>query len=117
MTCPKATQPVGEAELALAAAPQLAVSASTQRPCTSLAVVQSLSHARLFANPWIAACQASLSFIISWSLLELMSVDSMMPCASGPEPIPGWLSKPAYWEDYLAVEMSPWPPASFCVYM
>ena len=37
-------------------------------------VVQSLSHVRLFATPWIAACQASLSFTISQSLLKLMSV-------------------------------------------
>ena len=39
-------------------------------------VVQSLSCVRLFATPWIAAHQASLSFTISWSLLKLMS---MMP--------------------------------------
>ena len=41
-------------------------------------VVQSLSCVRLFANPWTAAYQASLSFIISWSLLKLMSIKSMM---------------------------------------
>ena len=29
--------------------------------------------------PWIAACQASLSFIIFWSLLKLMSVELVMP--------------------------------------
>ena len=39
-----------------------------------LVVVQSLSHVRLFATPWIAACQASLSFTISQSLLKLMFV-------------------------------------------
>ena len=42
-------------------------------------VVQSLSHVRLFATPWTAACQASLSFPISWNLLKLMSIESMMP--------------------------------------
>ena len=42
-------------------------------------VVQSLSYVLLFATPWIAACQASLSFTISWSLLKLMSVESVMP--------------------------------------
>ena len=42
-------------------------------------IVQSLSHVRLFATPWIAACQASLSFIISQSLLKLMSIESVMP--------------------------------------
>ena len=42
-------------------------------------VVQSLSCTRLFATPWTAARQASLSFAISWSLLKLMSIDSVMP--------------------------------------
>ena len=41
-----------------------------------LAVVQSLSRVRLFATPWTAARQASLSFSISWSLLKLMSIES-----------------------------------------
>ena len=41
--------------------------------------VQSLSHVRLFATPWIAACQASLSITNSWSLLRLTSIDSVMP--------------------------------------
>ena len=31
------------------------------------------------ATPLTAACQASLSFTISWSLLKLMSIESMMP--------------------------------------
>jgi len=30
-------------------------------------------------TPWTAACQASLSFTISQSLLKLMSIESMMP--------------------------------------
>ena len=42
-------------------------------------VVQSLSHVRLFAIPWTADHQASLSFTISQSLLELMSIESVMP--------------------------------------
>ena len=41
--------------------------------------VQSLSRVQLFATPWIAAYQASLSFTISWSLLRLMSIESGMP--------------------------------------
>ena len=41
--------------------------------------VQSLSRVRLFATPWTAAPQASLSFTISQSLLKLMSIESMMP--------------------------------------
>ena len=32
-----------------------------------------------FANPWIATRQSSLSFTISWSLLKLTSIESMMP--------------------------------------
>ena len=42
-------------------------------------VVQSLSHAQLFATPWTAARQVSLSFTISQSLLKLMSIESVMP--------------------------------------
>ena len=41
-------------------------------------VVQSLSHVQLLATPWTAICQASLSFTISWSLLKLMSIESVM---------------------------------------
>ena len=41
--------------------------------------VQSLSHVRLFATPWTAACQASLSNTNSRSLLKLMSIESVMP--------------------------------------
>ena len=41
--------------------------------------VQSLSCAWLFATPWTTACQASLSFTNSWSLLKLMSIESVMP--------------------------------------
>ena len=44
-----------------------------------LVVVQSFSHVWLFVTPWIAACQASLSFTISWSLLKLMSIESVTP--------------------------------------
>ena len=40
--------------------------------------VESLSHICLFATPWIAACQASLSLINSQSLLKLMSIESVM---------------------------------------
>ena len=45
----------------------------------SVVIVQLLSCVRLFATPWIAAHQAFLSFIISQSLLKLMSVESVMP--------------------------------------
>ena len=42
-------------------------------------IVQSLSHAQLFATPWTAAGQSSLFFTISWSLLKLMSIELVMP--------------------------------------
>ena len=41
--------------------------------------VQSLSHVRLFATPWIAARQASLSIANSRSSLRLTSIESVMP--------------------------------------
>ena len=41
--------------------------------------VQSLSRVRLFATPWTAACQASLSITNSKSLLKLMSIELGMP--------------------------------------
>ena len=40
---------------------------------------QLLSRVRLFATPWIAACQASLSITISPSSLKLTSIESVMP--------------------------------------
>ena len=39
----------------------------------------SLSRVRLFATPWITARQVSLSITSSWSLLKLMSIESVMP--------------------------------------
>ena len=41
--------------------------------------VQSLSRVQLFATPWTAAHQASLSIANSQSLLKLMSIESVMP--------------------------------------
>ena len=43
--------------------------------------VQSLSPVRLFATPWTAACQTSLSITNSQSLLKLMPIESVMPCS------------------------------------
>ena len=42
-------------------------------------VFQSLSHIQLFATPWTIACQASLSFTVSQSLLRFMSIELVMP--------------------------------------
>ena len=41
--------------------------------------VQPLSRVLLFATPWTTACLASLSITNSWSLLKLMSIESVMP--------------------------------------
>ena len=51
----------------------------TEYSTTQRSVVQSLSHVQLFAAPWTAASQASLSPSISWRLLKLMSFESVMP--------------------------------------
>ena len=40
---------------------------------------QVLSCVRLFETPWTAPCQASLSITNSWSLLKVMSIESVMP--------------------------------------
>ena len=40
--------------------------------------VQSLSHVWLFVTPWTMACQPSQCFTISWSLLKLTSIESVM---------------------------------------
>ena len=45
----------------------------------SFSSVQPLSPVRLFATPWTAACQASLSTTNSRSLLKLMFIESVMP--------------------------------------
>ena len=46
---------------------------------TLVSKVKSLSRVRLFVTPWTAECQASLSIANSWSLLKLMSIESVMP--------------------------------------
>ena len=57
-------------------------------------VVQLLSRVWLFVTPWTSACQAPLSFIISWCLLKITIIESMMPIQlSHPLPPP---SPPAF---------------------
>ena len=51
---------------------------SLREHSTASYVVQSLSYVQLFESPWTAAHQASLSFTIFWSLLKLMSTESLM---------------------------------------
>ena len=47
--------------------------------CVFLVLFQLLRDVLLFVNPETATCQASLSFTISWSLLQLMLIESMIP--------------------------------------
>ena len=47
--------------------------------CVYVSSVQSLSHVRLFATPWMAAHQASLSITNSWRFLKYTSIESVMP--------------------------------------
>ena len=49
------------------------------RVSLAFSAVQSLSCVRLFATPWIAARQASLSITNSWNLPKLMCIESVMP--------------------------------------
>ena len=76
-----------------------------RRFCVSI-VLQSLSPVQLFATPWTTASQASLSFTISWSLLKLMSNESVMhpaiassvaPFSSCPQSFPASGSFPMIW--------------------
>ena len=50
-----------------------------KRPKALYFIVQLLRRVRLFATPWSASCQASLSFTMSQSLLKLMSMEWVMP--------------------------------------
>ena len=44
--------------------------------------VHLLSCLRLFVTPWTVACQSSLSFTVSWSLLKLMCIQLVMDRAA-----------------------------------
>ena len=59
--------------------PSLSERSRSQKALCCSVFVQSLSCVQLFATPWTAARQASLSFPISQSLLKLMAIESVMP--------------------------------------
>ena len=46
---------------------------------TFVGIAQSPSHVWFLVTPWAIECQASLFFTISWSLLKLVSIESLMP--------------------------------------
>ena len=50
-----------------------------KKSCYCFNSVKLLSHVWIFAIPWTAACQASLSITNSQSLFKLMSIESVMP--------------------------------------
>ena len=70
------------------------VELSCLKALAAAVAVQSLSHVWLFATPRTAAHQASLSFTISWSLLKLMSIESIDPIQPT-RPLPS-LSPPTF---------------------
>ena len=45
----------------------------------TISSVQSLSRVQLFATPWTSACQACVSIIDPWNLIEVMSIELVMP--------------------------------------
>ena len=59
-----------------------------QRTCKLLFVVSLLSRVQLFATPWTTACQASLSFTISWNFFKLITIESVMPSTISPSVVP-----------------------------
>ena len=56
----------------------VSVSSYYNQNTPNFVIVQSLSCVWLFVAPWTAACKVSLSFTVSWSLLKLMSIESVM---------------------------------------
>ena len=52
---------------------------SKLKPMFFIIVIQLLSHFLLFVTSWTAACQASLSFTISQSLVKLMAIELVRP--------------------------------------
>ena len=77
-----------------------------------LLVVQLLTCVRLFATPWNAACQASLSFIISQRWLKLISIESVMPSnhlCQQRHPLSSLLSCPQSFPVSETVLCSRWP--------
>ena len=74
--------PAGTPSIQLARQPWLSPSPAAHERCqraACTAVVQSLSHVRLSVTQGPAARRACLSFTIFWSLLKLMSIESVMP--------------------------------------
>ena len=76
--------------------------------------VQSPSHVWLFATPWTAVCQASLSITSSQSLLKLMSIVPVMPSNHLIFYVPFSLSS-IFWASW-SFPMTQWPPIRWSKY-
>ena len=79
MSLSKLWEMVKEREARRAAVHEFAKLYMTERLTLQFSSVQSLNHVCLFATPWTAARQASLSITNPQSLLKLMSIESVMP--------------------------------------
>ena len=64
-----------------------------------LLLIQSLTHVQLFATPWTAARQASLSITNSQSLLKLMSIELVLPAN---HPIHKYIQRSIYFFDFFS---------------
>ena len=75
----------------------------------AVVVLQSLKRVQHFATPWTASWQASLSFAISWSLLKLMSIASVMAShsLSSPSP-PAFTLSQHHWSFPMTFYHFPW---------
>ena len=69
-------------------------------------------YVRLFATPWTVAHQASLSFTISWSLIKLMSIESVMPFNHAQEADLQEVRGPAGGAALLGPRTASWPFSS-----
>ena len=77
--CMGRCKPLGSLNLFLLYALQLSGAKSYFLVHLQFSSVQSFSRVQLFATPWTAASQASLSITNSWNLLKLMSIELVMP--------------------------------------
>ena len=84
----------------------LTVGARLDLGCYHLSSVQSLSHVRLFATPWITAHHASLSITNSQSSPKLMCIDAIQPSHPLPSPSP-LAPNPSQHQDLFSLSISP----------
>ena len=74
----------------------------------SVSSVQSLSRVWLFATPWIAARQASLSITVSRGSLRLTSIESVMPSSHPILPFSSWPQSHTASESFPMSQLFAW---------